>query len=91
MVGGSLLRPGRPESILALTNCTGVWGCAFENWGVMRGRKKLHAREWDEDWLCYDTLADPEELSPLPLSACADLRAEAERRFQHLPGKGSGR
>ena len=90
MVGGSLLRPGRPQTILALSNCTGVWGCAFENWGVMRGRKKLHAREWDSDWLCYDTLADPEELSPLPLSACADLRAEAERRFQHLPGKASG-
>jgi glucan phosphoethanolaminetransferase (alkaline phosphatase superfamily) len=88
MVGQSLIRSGRVESSTVLTNCSGVWGCAFENWGIMRGFRKLHAREWDADWLCYDVRADPEERAPLPAGDCADLRAEAERHFGHLPGRG---
>ena len=90
MVGRSLLRPLTHTPVLALSNCSGVWGCAFENWGVMHESHKLHAREWDADWLCYDVARDPDELAPLPLSepSCAALRAEAERIYEHLPGKG---
>lgn len=84
MVGTSLLRPPAPERVLALTNCAGVWGCAFENWGVMHGHRKLVAREWEEDWLCFDVRADPAERSPI---ACDDLRAEAGRRYGRLPGR----
>ncbi len=87
MVGGSLLRPGRPDQVLSLTNCSGVWGCAFENWGVMQGWRKLHAREWDRDWLCYDVQQDRQEQNPLPLESCADLVDEAVRRFKGLPGR----
>ena len=91
MVGDSLLRPavGKHERVLALTNCSGVWGCAFENWGVMQGHHKLLAREWDQQWLCYDIERDPAELSPLPLDSapCSALQREAERRYKHLPGK----
>lgn len=91
MVGGSLLRGARPLTTLALTNCSGVWGCAFENWGVMRGTRKVHAREWDADWLCYDVAADPDELRALPLAdpECADLAARATALFGSLPGRGS--
>ncbi len=88
MVGSSLLRPGKPTKTLALSNCSGVWGCAFENWGVMRGWRKLHAREWDQDWLCYDVRNDPLELEPLPSADCTPLRREAEERFGYLPGRG---
>jgi len=88
MVGNSLLRPNKPLRMLALTNCSGVWGCAFESWGVMHGRRKLIAREWEQDWLCYDTAHDPEERKPLPSRECVDLREHAERVFQRLPGKG---
>jgi glucan phosphoethanolaminetransferase (alkaline phosphatase superfamily) len=92
MVGGSLLRPvasrREKDPILAMTNCAGVWGCAFENWGVMQGRRKLFAREWDQTWLCYDTEADPKELDPLPIEQCEELRREAETLYRHLPGKG---
>ena len=87
MVGGSLLRPGRPDQVLSLTNCSGVWGCAFENWGVMQGWRKLHAREWDRDWLCYDVQQDRQEQKPLPLESCADLVDEAVRRFKGFPGR----
>lgn len=91
MVGRSLLEPVRPPSTLALSNCSGVWGCAFENWGVMRGFRKVHAREWDRDWLCFDVAADPQELHPLPATddACAELSARALDTFGSLPGRGA--
>jgi glucan phosphoethanolaminetransferase (alkaline phosphatase superfamily) len=88
MVGSSLLRPDRPQQTVALTNCSGVWGCVFENFGVMRGTRKLLAREWDQQWLCYDVSSDREELEPLPLTECSDLVTEAERIYPSLPGKG---
>jgi glucan phosphoethanolaminetransferase (alkaline phosphatase superfamily) len=90
MPGGSLVRAARPEATLAMTNCAGVWGCAFENWGVMRGVLKVHAREWDQDWLCYDVAKDPAEMHPLPLAGpeCADLAATATKTFGFLPGRG---
>ena len=86
--GRSLLEHGHDDVTRVLTNCSGVWGCAFENYGVMRGFRKLHAREWDHDWLCYDVRADPEERAPLPPEACLDLRRTADETFGHLPGKG---
>ncbi|MSP24372.1 MAG: hypothetical protein EXR75_04255 [Myxococcales bacterium] len=89
MPGRSLLRPLALPPILALTNCAGVWGCAFENWGVMRGWRKVHAREWDTRWLCHDVLRDPRETSPLAQDdpECAPLVLEANRLFGGLPGR----
>ena len=87
MPGASLLRPDHPERLVALTNCTGVWGCAFENFGVMRGWRKVLAREWDRSWLCYDLRADPEETQPLGSEACGDLMSEADRIYGRLPGR----
>ncbi len=91
MVGGSLLRKDRALTTIALTNCSGVWGCAFENWGVMRGFRKVHAREWDREWLCYDVQADPGEVHPLASDApeCAELARHATTLFGTLPGRGS--
>jgi len=73
MVGRSLLRPLPGPVTLALTNCTGIWGCAFKNWGMMRGSRKLEGREWDAAWHCYDVLADPREERDLGPEACGDL------------------
>ncbi|WP_437648572.1 sulfatase-like hydrolase/transferase [Sorangium sp. So ce362] len=73
MVGHSLLRPSPGPAALALTNCTGIWGCAFKNWGMMRGNMKLESRAWDTAWHCYDVLADPREQHDLGPAACGDL------------------
>jgi glucan phosphoethanolaminetransferase (alkaline phosphatase superfamily) len=87
VVGASLLRaPPAEERTIPLTNCAGVWSCAFESWGVMRGRRKLHAREWERAWRCYDVQVDPRERAPLPPEACADLAVEADRLFGGPPG-----
>jgi arylsulfatase A-like enzyme len=85
MVGSSLLRPLAEPPVLALTNCSGIWGCAFKNWGVMRGGLKLEAREWDRSWHCWDVLADPAEQHDLGVDACADLIPFAQRTFGGLP------
>lgn len=87
MVGSSLLRaaPAEPPT-LALTNCSGVWGCALRNWGMMRGPLKLEAREWDRDWHCFDVVADPLEKTDLGPGACAELAARAEIVHGGHPG-----
>lgn len=86
MVGRSLLRPIERTEPLALTNCAGVWGCAFRNWGLMSGNKKLEAREWDTAWHCYDVVSDPHEQHDLGVDACGDLATRAEALHGGLPG-----
>lgn len=86
MVGHSLLRPITRQEPVALTNCAGVWGCAFRNWGLMSGAKKLEAREWDMTWHCFDVLEDPREQHDLGAAACGDLATRAEALHGGLPG-----
>jgi arylsulfatase A-like enzyme len=86
ILGQSLLRPGREELPMPLTNCAGVWSCAFENWGFMRGKMKLEARAWDPEWHCFDVERDPEEATNLGTDACGDLEDRALRLFRRLPG-----
>jgi len=86
IVGQSLLGPIERTAPIALTNCAGVWGCAFHNWGMMDGRMKLEAREWDTSWHCYDVLADPREEHDLGPQACGDMATRAEALHGGLPG-----
>jgi glucan phosphoethanolaminetransferase (alkaline phosphatase superfamily) len=86
MVGSSLLRPEpREQKTLELTNCSGIWGCAFRNWGLMRGTRKLEGREWDSAWHCYDVREDPREERDLGPAACGDLPALAQKVYGGLP------
>jgi hypothetical protein len=88
MFGHSLLRPGLSDQPLLMTNCAGVWSCAFENWGVMRQNLKLESRAWDLGWKCHDVARDPLELQNLDLSQCADLVTIANQAYGRLPGQG---
>jgi arylsulfatase A-like enzyme len=85
MAGHSLLGPERTTAVLPLTNCTELWGCAFRNWGVMKGTMKLEAREWDFAWHCWNVGTDPLERRDLGPGACADLAAAANAIFGGLP------
>ena len=86
MIGTSLLRahPAVPP-VLALSNCSGIWGCAFRNWGMMQGSLKLEGREWDNQWHCFDVQSDPEEKHDLGLAACGELPLLAEKQYGGLP------
>jgi len=87
MLGSSLLRASvKGDRAMPLTNCAGVWSCAFENWGYMRGNMKLEARAWDPEWHCYDVAADPTEANNLGKNGCGDLGGLAMSTFGRLPG-----
>jgi phosphoglycerol transferase MdoB-like AlkP superfamily enzyme len=88
MIGSSLLRPELTDKPLLMSNCTGVWSCAFENWGIMQGPLKVESRAWDVGWKCHDVERDPFETMNLPLSECGDLVERAERAYGRLPGQG---
>ncbi len=88
MLGHSLLRPAVSDQPLLLTNCAGVWSCAFENWGIMQRNMKVESRAWDLGWKCHDVARDPLETRNLPLSACGELAMLAERAYGRLPGQG---
>lgn len=86
--GHSLLRPELSEQPLPMTNCAGVWSCAFENWGYMHKSRKIEARSWDPGWRCFDVQSDPEETNDLGVGACQDLIGLARKTFGRLPGEG---
>jgi glucan phosphoethanolaminetransferase (alkaline phosphatase superfamily) len=88
MHGHSLLRPELSEQPIPMTNCAGVWSCAFENWGYMQKNLKLEARSWDTGWRCYDVEADPEERNNLGPERCPVLLEAATRTYGRLPGQG---
>ncbi|MEO8917955.1 MAG: sulfatase-like hydrolase/transferase [Polyangiaceae bacterium] len=88
MPGHSLLRPGLSDQPLLMTNCSALWTCAFENWGVMQKNMKVESRAWDVGWKCHDVRRDPLELQNLDLSECGDLVDVANRAFGRLPGQG---
>ncbi|MEI9953980.1 MAG: sulfatase-like hydrolase/transferase [Pseudomonadota bacterium] len=88
MPGHSLLRPALSEQPLLMTNCAGVWSCAFENWGIMQKNLKVESRAWDTGWRCYDVAKDPLERKNLDLSACGNLANLAYEAYGRLPGQG---
>lgn len=88
MFGHSLLRPSSSDQPLLMTNCAGVWSCAFENWGVMQKNMKLESRAWDTGWKCHDVASDPFEMQNLELDRCADLVTVANLAYGRLPGQG---
>jgi hypothetical protein len=94
VAGRSLLRDSPVSAAVPLTNCSELWGCAFRNWGMMKGPLKLEAREWDFDWHCWDVVADPLERHDLGASACGPLVESANALFGGLPrnaAEGSGK
>jgi arylsulfatase A-like enzyme len=85
MIGTSFLRRDRTNVILPLTNCTDTWGCGFRNWGAIQRTRKLEAREFDEEWHCYDVGTDPNERHDLGPDACPELRRAVLGTFGRLP------
>ena len=85
MMGHPLTRPERTVEPVPLTNCTWVWECAFRNWGMMQGPMKLEAREWDNEFHCFNVLDDPDEQNNLGERACAPLPDLARQIFHEMP------
>lgn len=87
MMGHPLTRRERTTEPVPLTNCTWLWECGFRNWGMMQGPLKLEAREWDNEYHCFNVLEDPDEQNNLGEQACAPLADLARGTFHVMPNK----
>ena len=67
---------------LPITNCTAMFRCPINTWGMMREERALLAQKWDPDWKCVD-LHDGREIPPDP--ACDALREASRKSFAELP------
>ena len=85
MIGNPLTRPARTTRPVPLNNCTWLWECGFRNWGMMQGHMKLEAREWDNEFHCFNLLDDPLEETNLGETACAPLAEIAREQFGPMP------
>lgn len=85
MIGHPLTRRERTLEPVPITNCTWVWECAFRNWGMMQGPRKLEAREWDNEYHCFNVLDDPEEQNNLGEQACWPMPDLARGLYHVMP------
>jgi glucan phosphoethanolaminetransferase (alkaline phosphatase superfamily) len=86
MRGVSLLRGAPPpDRAVVMTNCSTLFSCAVQNWGAMRGTRKLFAAEEDRAWHCFDVGDDPNETVDLGAESCDDLQSLAESDGRGVP------
>jgi glucan phosphoethanolaminetransferase (alkaline phosphatase superfamily) len=85
MAGRSLLRPPAPRAPIPVTNCTAMFQCPTNTWGLLDEDRKLVSAVWDGGWWCY-ALGGSEE-RPLDVSepGCARLRTLSQGPFPLLP------
>ena len=83
MPGRSLLRtlPAEPAS-LPITNCSEMWRCPLDAWGVLAGDRKLFAQVWDGAWRCLSLRGGEHEDE---LARCADLVQSSRGFFPTRP------
>ena len=81
--GQSLLSPPLPAtSPIVLTNCTGMFPCPVNTWGLLQGDRVLEAQPWDADWNCVDLRNGEEHATG---SLCSALREASRSVFPLLP------
>lgn len=81
--GRSLIRPFRRlDAAVPVTNCTPMFRCPLDTWGVLGETRELTAQVWDSDWRCVD-LAGAAVAPGDP--GCEQLRAQSTAHFAKLP------
>jgi hypothetical protein len=83
LFGRSLVAPRRALSEpVPLTNCTSLFPCPLETWGLLDDTHELTAQAWDADFRCT-TLAGLPESAAHP--ACERLRDASKKWFAAKP------
>jgi glucan phosphoethanolaminetransferase (alkaline phosphatase superfamily) len=82
LAGRSLLAPVADPSPIPVTNCTPIFPCPLDTWGVLGSGHGLIAQPWDGDWNCVDFTTGRERTADAP---CGVLRAESRTYFPTLP------
>jgi glucan phosphoethanolaminetransferase (alkaline phosphatase superfamily) len=85
MRGRSLLRAPVPAGVIPMTNCTGMFACPLNTWGLLSDDRKLIAQVWDGDWQCLRIDGPSEGAAPPGDASCASLRAHSRQAFPLLP------
>ena len=85
MPGRSLLRAYEERAPIPVTNCTSMFPCPLNTWGLYAGDRKLLARVYDGGWTCLALGQDEERLVDGPDLACDELRSVSRRTFPLLP------
>lgn len=80
--GRSLLSPLAMLDPTPITNCTELFPCPINTWGVLAERHKLTAQSWDGQWRCMALTGSESEVD---LAACSELRRVACRQFRSMP------
>jgi glucan phosphoethanolaminetransferase (alkaline phosphatase superfamily) len=82
LLGQSLLEAQWVERAIPITNCTELFPCPLNTWGVLEGAHALEAQAWDGDWNCVD-LASGKEHTTGP--SCDALSLASRRYFSKRP------
>jgi len=82
--GRSLLRPYTPRAPIPVTNCTKMFPCPLNTWGLFAEEHKLVAQVWDAEWRCLG-VGGGEHLLPSTDPACVALDEASRRHFPLLP------
>lgn len=86
IAGRSMLRPWEERAPIPVTNCTGMFPCPVNTWGLYAGDKKLVARIYDGGWSCFQLgEAGGERSMEQGEPGCASLRTISMRTFPLLP------
>jgi len=84
MRGQSLLRPEAARAPIPITNCTAMFHCPLDTWGLLDGDRKLTAQVWDAGWRCLALDGGEHDAAPDD-PACVRLRAASRALYPRLP------
>lgn len=91
LAGRSLVRPELPElAPTAVTNCTGMFPCPVNTWGMLGERHKVVMQAWDGEWRCESLV--PAEHEEIPWSeGCVRLLEASRGVFPKKPNGAENR
>lgn len=90
MRGVSLVRPYVSRGAIPLTNCTEMFRCPLDTWGLIADDLKLIAQTWDAGWRCLE-LAGGERPARDGDPRCLALHEASRRHFSLLPNGSANR
>jgi glucan phosphoethanolaminetransferase (alkaline phosphatase superfamily) len=84
VTGRSLFDPVAPRDPVPVTNCTSMFPCPLNAWGMLGEERTLQAQVWDADWRCL-ALGDPSQTFSIEDTRCQSLRAASQQAFTTMP------
>ncbi|MEP7124463.1 MAG: sulfatase-like hydrolase/transferase [Byssovorax sp.] len=86
LAGRSLLRPYSPMArAIPISNCTAIFPCALNVWGMLRDDHAVVGQPWDYGFRCVN-FATGDDAAPMA-DACLQLREDSKAFFPTLPNR----